>query len=52
MFWGSRVQPVHEADNLAADCLENVGFLTSHSATGLRGLSEGQHLLYFLKRKF
>jgi hypothetical protein len=41
MFLGSRAWPVHRADNLAADCLDNVGSLTSHNPTGLHGLPEG-----------
>jgi hypothetical protein len=37
MFLGSKVRPVRRADNLTficADCLDNVGSLTSNSPTG------------------
>jgi hypothetical protein len=50
MFLGSRVRPVRKDDNLTAicgaDCLDNVGCLTSHNAIGLHGLLREQ--LYFL----
>jgi hypothetical protein len=32
------MQLVHGADNLAADCLGNVGSLTSHNPISLQGL--------------
>jgi hypothetical protein len=38
MFLGSKVRLVRRADNLTADCLDNVGFLTSHNPIGLQGL--------------
>jgi hypothetical protein len=44
MFWGSKVQRVRRADNLTAilaDCLDNVGALTSHNPIGLQGLLQG-----------
>jgi hypothetical protein len=36
MFLGSKVRPV-----CGADCLDNVGSLTSHNPIGLRGLLQG-----------
>jgi hypothetical protein len=45
MFMGSRARPVREVDNLnaicGADCLDNVGFLTSHNPIGLYDLLQG-----------
>jgi hypothetical protein len=42
MFLGSGAWPVRRADNLTAicgaDCLDNVGCLTSHKPVGLQGL--------------
>jgi hypothetical protein len=41
MFLGSKVWRVRSADNLttiSADCLDNVGSLTSHNPIGLQGL--------------
>jgi hypothetical protein len=41
MFLRSRARPVRKADNLSllrADCLDNVGSLTSHNPLGLHGL--------------
>jgi hypothetical protein len=42
---GIKARPTHKADNLSvireADCLENVGFSTSHNPTGLHGLLQG-----------
>jgi hypothetical protein len=33
-----KVRLVHKADNLTADCLENVGASTSHNPVSLHGL--------------
>jgi hypothetical protein len=41
MFLPSKVRSVRKADNLAAECLDNVGSLTSHNPTGLHGLLRG-----------
>jgi hypothetical protein len=44
MFVESKVLPVRRADNLItirADCLDNVGSLTSHNPIGLQGLLRG-----------
>jgi hypothetical protein len=43
MFLGSYVWLVRRADNLTAiaDCLDNVGSLTSHNPIGLQGLLWG-----------
>jgi hypothetical protein len=45
MVLGSKVRPVRGADNLTAiygaDCLDNVGLLTSHNPIGLHGLLRG-----------
>jgi hypothetical protein len=44
MFVGSRVRPVHKADNRTAICeptLENVVSLTSHIPIGLHSLLQG-----------
>jgi hypothetical protein len=39
MFLGSKVRLVRGADNLTAiDCVDNVGFLTSHNPIGLHGM--------------
>jgi hypothetical protein len=38
IFLGSKVRPVRRSDNFAADCLDNVGSLPSHSPIGLHGL--------------
>jgi hypothetical protein len=49
MFLGSKVRRVRRADNLTAiwaDCLENVGSLTSHKPIGLHGVT-GIALLFF-----
>jgi hypothetical protein len=45
MFLGSKVWPMRRADNLTticADCLDNVGSLTSHNPIGLQGLLQGE----------
>jgi hypothetical protein len=48
MFLGSKVRLVRGADNLtAADCLDNVGSLTSHNPIGLHGLLRGYFTLHF-----
>jgi hypothetical protein len=55
MFLGSKVRLVRKADNLTADCLDNVGSLTSHSPIGLHGLLRDSFtllLLSFLFLKF
>jgi hypothetical protein len=36
MFLESKVRPVRGADNLTADCLDNVGSLISQNSTGLQ----------------
>jgi hypothetical protein len=44
VFLGSKVRQVRKADNLTtiwADCLDNVGSLTSHNPIGLHGLLWG-----------
>jgi hypothetical protein len=46
MFLGSKMRRVRRADNLTtyhllADCLDNVGSLTSHNPIGLQGLLRG-----------
>jgi hypothetical protein len=44
IFLGSKVRRVRRADNLTtiwADCLDNVGYLTSHNPIGLQGLLRG-----------
>jgi hypothetical protein len=45
MFLESRARPVRGADNLTAiygaDCLDNVGFLTSYYPVSLHGLLRG-----------
>jgi hypothetical protein len=49
MFIGNKVQRVRKDDNLTAiwaNCLDNVGSLTSHNPTGLHGLLPGIALLY------
>jgi hypothetical protein len=47
MFLGSKVRRVRKADNLGADCLDNVGSLTSHNPIGLQGLLRGQLYFFF-----
>jgi hypothetical protein len=50
MFLGSRARPVRMTDNLTtiwADCLDNVGSLTSNNPIGLHGLLRGIAILYF-----
>jgi hypothetical protein len=45
MFLGSKVWRVRIADSLSAicepNCLDNLGFLTSHSLIGFQGLLRG-----------
>jgi hypothetical protein len=38
---GAKERPARKADNLTADCLENVGTSTSHNHMGLHGLLQG-----------
>jgi hypothetical protein len=42
MFLCCRALPLHRADNLSADCLDNVGSSASHSPIGLHGLLRGE----------
>jgi hypothetical protein len=42
---GERAQPVREADNLTAHCVDSVGSSTSHNPIGLHGMLLG--LIYF-----
>jgi hypothetical protein len=37
MFLANKAWPARKIDNLTADCLENVGFATSHNPKGLHG---------------
>jgi hypothetical protein len=39
-FW-NKTRPVRKADNLTADCLENMESSTSQNLTGLRDLLKG-----------
>jgi hypothetical protein len=51
MFLGSKVLRVFGADNLTticADCLDNVGSLTSHNPIDLQGLLWGWLYFFFL----
>jgi hypothetical protein len=49
MFLGSKVRRVRRADKLTAicaDCLDNVGSLTSHNPIGLHGLLRDSFTLW------
>jgi hypothetical protein len=47
MFLGSKVRPVSRADNLWADCLDNVGYFPSHNPKGLQGLLRGKFYFFY-----
>jgi hypothetical protein len=47
MFLGSKMRLVRGADNLTADCLDSVGYLTSHNPIGLHGLLQRWLFFFF-----
>jgi hypothetical protein len=57
MFLGSKVRRVRKEDNLTtttADCLENVGSLTSHNSIDLQDLLTGIAFFceYYFNKRF
>jgi hypothetical protein len=44
---GGKGRPARKADNLTADCLENVTASTSHNPVGLHGLFNGESFNFF-----
>jgi hypothetical protein len=47
MFLGSRARPVRKADNLTADCLDNVESSTSNNPIGHDGLLRGKLNIFY-----